>query len=144
MTDAVPPASLLAWITGLVTDPALRARFAVDPRGALGEQGLADLDPVDLHHALPLVTDTVAAQVDTTLTWPGPPALLQGETPVEALVRQFAAVSHTVVPGEDDPVPGGRGEPTGDDDRRDLPAQHVPDDPDPARASADHSRRRSP
>jgi hypothetical protein len=101
VTDAVPSASLLDWIIGLVTDPAARARFAVDPGGALGEQGLADLDPVDLQHALPLVTDTVAARIDATVTSSVPPALLQGETPVEALVRQFTVVSDTVVPGED-------------------------------------------
>jgi hypothetical protein len=112
VTDAVPSVSLLDWILGLVTDPAARARFAVDPRGALGEQGLADLDPVDLHHALPLVTDTVAARVDATVTRPVPPALLQGESPVEALVRQLTAVSDSVEPGDppgpDDPRPDHR------------------------------------
>jgi hypothetical protein len=130
VTDAVPSASLLDWIIGLVTDPAARARFAVDPGGALGEQGLADLDPVDLQHALPLVTDTVAAQIDATVTSPVPPALLQGETPVEALVRQFTAVSDTVVPAEDGQVFADHGVHNG----------HDPDDPyayDPATHDGD-------
>ncbi|WP_018332927.1 IniB N-terminal domain-containing protein [Actinomycetospora chiangmaiensis] len=105
MTDVAPGASLLDWVTGLVSDPATRARFAADPHRVLGEAGLADLDPADLHHAIPLVTDTVAARLDAVADGSTPiPGPLAGESGLEATVRQLGAISDRIVPlSEADP-----------------------------------------
>ena len=106
MTDVAPGSSLLDWITGLVTDPVARERFAADPHGVLGEQGLADVDPADLHHAIPLVTDTVAARLDTvadgSTSIPGP---LDGESGLEAAIRQITAIPDHIVPLADHELP---------------------------------------
>lgn len=123
VTDlADEPSSLLEWATRLAVDPQLRARLAADPRGLLGEQGFAHVLPADLHHALPLVTDGVAARlghdVDPGLTGPVE-AQRVGEHPLDALARQFAHVSEAVLAGP--PV----GE--ADHDLDDVPPS--PDDP---------------
>jgi hypothetical protein len=99
MTDVAPGASLLDWVTGLVTDPAAQARFAADPHGVLGEAGLADLDPADLFHAIPLVTDSVAARLDAVADGSAPiPGPLEGESGLDAAVRQLTAIPDRIVP----------------------------------------------
>lgn len=130
MTDVAPqPASLLDWATGLATDPAARAGFAADPRGTLDRQGLTDLDPADLHHAMPLVADTVAARVDAVVESPSTAPVLDGESRVDALVRQFTSLSEAVTPPDvalHDPA-----EDTGLDDvaaLRPVPGDHDLDD----------------
>ncbi|WP_433801312.1 IniB N-terminal domain-containing protein [Actinomycetospora sp. CA-084318] len=106
MTDTAPGAeSLLDWMTGLVADPAARARFAADPQHEIGAQGLADLDPADVAHSMPLVTDTVAARFDAVVDLPATPVQLAGESAVDALARHFGVVPSVVtgvVPAEDD------------------------------------------
>lgn len=127
VTDlADEPSSLLEWVTRLAVDPQLRARLAADPRGLLGEQGFADVLPADLHHALPLVTDGVAArlghEVDVGLVGPVE-AQHVGEHPLDAVARQFTHVSDAVLAGP----------PAGDGDHDlDDPVDHplaVHDDP---------------
>lgn len=103
MTDlADEPTSLLDWATRLAVDPGLRARLAADPRGLLDEQGFARVAPADLHHALPLVTDAVAARlghdVDGGLVG-AVEAQGAGEHPLDALARHFTHVSDTVLAG---------------------------------------------
>jgi hypothetical protein len=146
VTDlADEPSSLLEWATRLAVDPQLRARLAADPRGLLGEQGFGHVVPADLHHALPLVTDGVAARlghdVDPGLTGPVE-AQHVGEHPLDALARQFAHVSEAVLAGPpageadhdlDDPVPVGPHDPTAFLD--DLPG---PTDLDVAHVVAPH------
>lgn len=101
MTElADEPSSLLDWVTGLATDPALRARFADEPRSVLDEQGLAGLTPADLHHALPLVSDSVAARLGAdvdTAALAGTAAQLAGEDPASALARQLGVVTESVL-----------------------------------------------
>ena len=107
------PSSLLDWVTGLASDPALRTRFAAEPRSVLDEQGLSDLPPADLHHSLPLVTDSVAARLGTDVPMPSVDATLvqlDGEDPVAALVRQFGAVTDTVVAAVEVPEPADPGD----------------------------------
>lgn len=106
MTDTAPE-SLLDWMTGLVADPAAAARFTADPRAGLAAQGLADLDPADLAHAMPLVTDSVAARFDTTVAATTPPAVLAGEGALEALARHVGSVPALVGAGVDAPDPDG-------------------------------------
>lgn len=149
MTDvAAQGASLLDWVTGLVTDPVARSRFAADPHGVLGEQGLADLDPADLHHAIPLVTDTVAARLDTVADGSSAvPDLLDGESGLEAAVRQITAIPDRIVllDGHDHPPSdlddGGRGPrhdvPVGFDDPVGHPSHEGLDDPAPG--EGDHA-----
>src|ERR671926_1630086 len=96
--------SLLDWFTQIVSDPDARARLAADPEGFLAENGLADLDPADVHHVLPLVADTVAARLDTTVdaSVPTPdPQPLDGETALQAIARQISYVSEQVRPPDD-------------------------------------------
>ncbi|MFC5065325.1 IniB N-terminal domain-containing protein [Actinomycetospora atypica] len=101
MTElADEPSSLLDWVTGLATDPALRARFADEPRSVLAEQGLADLTPADLRHALPLVSDSVAARLGAdvdTAALATTAAQLAGEDPANALARQLGVVTESVL-----------------------------------------------
>ncbi|MEJ2869443.1 IniB N-terminal domain-containing protein [Actinomycetospora sp. OC33-EN08] len=102
MTDTAPgPESLVDWMTGLVSDPVARARFTADPRHELGAQGLADLDPADVAHAMPLVTDVVAARFDAVVEPAAAPAQLAGESAVDALTRHFSAVPTAVAPAAD-------------------------------------------
>ncbi|MCD2188612.1 IniB N-terminal domain-containing protein [Actinomycetospora soli] len=107
MTDTAPGAeSLLDWMTGLVADPVARARFAADPQHEIDAQGLADLDPADVAHSMPLVTDTVAARFDAVVDLPATPVQLVGESAVDALARHFGVVPSVVdagaAPVEDD------------------------------------------
>ncbi|MDL5154374.1 hypothetical protein [Actinomycetospora termitidis] len=107
MTDlADESSSLLEWATRLAVDPELRARLAADPRGLLSDEGFTQVRPSDLHHALRLVTDSVAARlghdVDGDVAGSAV-SQLAGEHPLEAIARQLVHVTDTVLAG---PVSG--------------------------------------
>lgn len=132
------PSSLLDWATRLAVDPDLRTRFASEPRDVLDEQGLGEIPPVDLHHALPLVTDSVAARLGTDVdlaAWATSEAQRDDEDAVDAVARQLGQVTDTVLAhtgedgvGEDlDDEPDELHDPTADLD--DLGAPDDLDDP---------------
>lgn len=142
MSDvADEPSSLLDWATGLATDPVLRARFGEEPRTVLDEQGFAQVAPADLHHSLPLVTDTVAARLGTEVPLVESVAQLDGEDPVTALARHLGTATETVLGGNDptthdDDVEHPAGSPAGPVD---LDGPMTPDDDvDPSDPTPDH------
>lgn len=59
------PATLHDFTLDLLTDPAAREAFQLDPEGVLHSCGLSDITPADVQEILPLVLDAASvAQVD--------------------------------------------------------------------------------
>jgi hypothetical protein len=103
------PASLLDVTGGLLSDPAEKAAFAVDPQGYIERHGLDDLTPTELHDALGFVADSLPAPLAAQLESIQGADQLDG---LDAIVHDLGQVAE-IDPGDsgdlglgDDPLDG--------------------------------------
>ncbi|MBV8932807.1 MAG: IniB N-terminal domain-containing protein [Kutzneria sp.] len=97
--------SLLGFILGLVADPVARQRFDADPEHVLRAHGFDELSAHDIVDALPLVTDTVRASYEHSVTGgteahgpaASPPSAQPepGETHLAAAIRHISYITAT-------------------------------------------------
>ncbi|WP_327003180.1 IniB N-terminal domain-containing protein [Dactylosporangium sp. NBC_01737] len=87
------------FVLTLITDPAARTAFELDPEGVLVDAGLGDITEADVQEVIPLVMDYAPVGGLTSVVGADEPVLSGFDGDVTGAVRQLQGISQLAVVG---------------------------------------------